>query len=882
MLKISRILASNLYYNSARFSTYRPLNCAHFLERYLQDGVIQPPQFFNFASDVVDEWARLESVGRRPSRFPALWYVSDSGKELKWSFKDVSEMSMKTANVLQKECCQERNDKIMVVLPKTPEWWLVKLAASRIGACFSPGTSQLSTKDLEYRLSQYEATCVITDIKTAIKIDEISTRIPSLRSKVLVDPTMSIERNGWINLNQRLLKVNPRHECAQTRSDETFCVFFTSGTTGQPKMVAHTHSLGVGLLLDSKYFFEAKPDELIWCISDLGWIKSPYVAFYCAWIGGGERIDVQLLEEWEKRTNIQIRIRYGQTEMLTLCNQRRDSEYIPGSMGKPFPGIHLVVIDEDLNESHSKKITIFRGDRGYVDEEGYFWFVGRNDDVISSAGYRIGPSEVEEAINTHPAVAESAVVSSPDPERGEVVKAFVILRPEYKEQPQDLVKQLQDHVKSLTAPYKYPRKVEFVDSLPKTISGKVQRSALRKMEWKDLKILAAISQARKICVANNFYKWMPSRSNAVHFLDKYYDSEGILRAPKYFNFAHDVVDRWAKQEQAGERDSHLPALWFVKQDGKETKLNFSEISDMSKRAANFLEKECQLGRGDRIILILPLILEWWLLKLGASRIGAIVSSATVQLSPKDIEYRGTQLEATCIVADEKNVPKVDQVTSNIPTLKCKILADPTSSVNLSGWKNFNRLNFKYDSNHECALTKSDDSFAIFFTSGTTGNPKMVEHTHASLGLGLLNDSKYYIESKPGKLLWCISDPGATSTRTAISGFVSRNDDVISSAGYRIGPSEVEEAINTHPAVAESAVVSSPDPERGEVVKAFVILRPEYKEQPQDLVKQLQDHVRSLTAPYKYPRKVEFVDSLPKTISGKVQRSVLREMERENK
>ncbi|UYV61956.1 ACSM3 [Cordylochernes scorpioides] len=425
------------------YSLFRENPKTMFSKRYLQDGVIQPPQFFNFASDVVDEWARLESVGRRPSRFPALWYVSESGKELKWSFKDVSEMSMKTANVLQKECCQERNDKIMVVLPKTPEWWLVKLAASRIGACFSPGTSQLSTKDLEYRLAQYEATCVITDSKTAIKIDEISTRIPSLRSKVLVDPTMSIERNGWINLNQRLLKVNPRHEC-------------------------------------------------------------------------GERIDVQLLEEWEKRTNIQIRIRYGQTEMLTLCNQRRDSEYIPGSMGKPFPGIHLVVIDEDLNEVKPNeegqiaiKIDMYRpvtlckeylknpcrtkesfqkdyylsGDRGYVDEEGYFWFVGRNDDVISSAGYRIGPSEVEEAINTHPAVAESAVVSSPDPERGEVVKAFVILRPEYKEQPQDLVKQLQDHVKSLTAPYKYPRKVEFVDSLPKTISGKVQRSALRKMEW---------------------------------------------------------------------------------------------------------------------------------------------------------------------------------------------------------------------------------------------------------------------------------------------------------------------------------------------------------------------------------------------------------------
>ncbi|UYV61955.1 ACSM4, partial [Cordylochernes scorpioides] len=1120
-------------------------NSVHFLDKYYDsEGILRAPKYFNFAHDVVDRWAKLEQAGERDSHLPALWFVKQDGKETKLNFSEISDMSKRAANFLEKECQLGRGDRIILILPLMLEWWFFQLGASRIGAIVSSGTIQLSPKDIEYRAIQLEATCIVTDNNNAHKIDQVDAKVPTLRNKVLIDPTTAVERRGWIHFNKMITKYSSKHECALTKSNDTFVIYFTSGTTGNPKMVEHTQcSQGLGVLNDSKYFLEAKPGEIIYCTSDPGWGKSVYIMLYCAWIGGagvfayqmprfdshlllnvlrkysittlmtvpttyrmliqsypneplnisstikdcitgGEPIDEQIQEKWEDSTGIKIREVYGQSEMATFCNMRNSIPYKRGSMGKPFPGVDIVILDEDLHEvkptehgqialridrhrplnlfkgyykNPSKTAEVFQGsyyltgDRGYVDQDGYVWFLSRNDDVISSAGYRIGPSEVEEAINTHPAVAESAAVSSPDLERGEVVKAFVVLRPEYKEQPQDLVKQLQDHVKSLTAPYKYPRK--FKRQYPHSVWPEKQSAKLDHVLFNMLlRLVRTLVRTPR----------SPSARYCSSIANLFLDSNGLVKKPKCYNFAQDVIDHWATLESNGSKIFPYPALWFVSLKGDEVKWNFSTISNLSRKAANFFVKECGLGKKDRFVVILPQTPEWWIVKLAISRLGAIYSPASIQLSPGDIAYRLVQLEATCIITDIETSKKVDQITTQCPSLKHKILIDPTESINLPGWINFNMNYHSASTDHKCEITGSDETFNVYFTSGTTGHPKMVEHTHASIGLSLLVDCNSMFQCSDEHLMWCNADlgwgkaahlrfyipwlsgagvfvheqsrfdpsftlqilkdypisvysavpttyrklivtskekiqlnpnfkkflgggesvpyklitrwkeitgyhiiemysqteafsmgclvdekdykPGSLGkaakdltikiidnngrpahpgeegeiaiklkperplklfkgylnnpekTDAVLRGdyyftgdrgymneegyiwFVGRSDDIISSSGYKIGPVEVEDALHTHPAVAESAVVSSPDPERGEVVKAFVVLKPDLGSIPDGLVQELQEHVKSQTAPYKYPRRVEFVDSLPKTITGKINRRVLKQEE----
>ncbi|XP_053132357.1 acyl-coenzyme A synthetase ACSM3, mitochondrial-like isoform X2 [Hemicordylus capensis] len=542
------------------------------------------PEYFNFAKDVVDMWAKAEKEGRRPAN-PALWWVGDQADEVKWSFEELARESKKAAVVLSEQCGLQQGDRVIVILSRIPEWWLLNVACIRTGTVLIPGTTQLTAKDILHRVQTSRAKCIITDQVLAPAVDTIASKCQSLESKLLVSKE---DKEGWVNFSSLLNLAHADHSCVATRSHDPMSVYFTSGTTGAPKMTEHSHcSHGIGLGINGRYWLDLTPSDVIWNTSDTGWAKSAWSSVFAPWIQGacvfvhelprfeatpvletlsrfpittfcsaptayrmlihqdftsytfcslkhcvtaGEPMNPEVIEQWKTKTGLDIYEGYGQTETLLfpspssleqvlVCGTFKGMKIKPGSMGKPSPAYDTQIIDEDANilppgkegdiairvkptrpfclftqytGDPEKTASTLRGsfyltgDRGIKDEDGYFWFVGRGDDVINSAGYRIGPFEVESALIEHPAVVESAVVSSPDPLRGEVVKAFVVLASDYvSHDPEALVEELQDHVKKVTAPYKYPRKVEFVPHLPKTVSGKIRRNELRKKEWEE-------------------------------------------------------------------------------------------------------------------------------------------------------------------------------------------------------------------------------------------------------------------------------------------------------------------------------------------------------------------------------------------------------------
>jgi acetyl-CoA synthetase/medium-chain acyl-CoA synthetase len=533
----------------------------HDYERTYREFRWPRPARYNFARDVIDRWA-----AEQPEK-TALWWVDDHGNEVRRTFADVAAASKRLCNVLARAGVR-RGDTVLLILPRVPEWWEALTACLRMGAVAAPGTVQLSAHDIEYRIQSSRAVCVIADDANAAKVDAVAKNCPTLRARILA----GTGRYDWLYYAAALAAQPAEFETADTAAGEDALCYFTSGTTGFPKMCIHAHSYGLGHQTTGRYWLDLQPEDLHWNISDTGWAKAAWSSYFGPWtcgaalfvhhgggfsaqralellekypittlcgaptiyrmlvledlsqfrpqalrhcVGAGEPLNPEVIATWKRATGLTIRDGYGQTETVILCGNFPGMEPRPGSMGKPAPGITLAIVDESGNElppdtegnigvqvRPEPPLGLFKGyrgdpdktaatragnwyltgDRAYRDADGYFWFVSRADDVIISAGYRIGPFEVESALIEHPAVAESAVVASPDETRGEVVKAFVVLAPGFTAS-DTLKHEIQEHVKKVTAPYKYPRRIDFVESLPKTVSGKIRRVELRQKEW---------------------------------------------------------------------------------------------------------------------------------------------------------------------------------------------------------------------------------------------------------------------------------------------------------------------------------------------------------------------------------------------------------------
>jgi acetyl-CoA synthetase/medium-chain acyl-CoA synthetase len=523
---------------------------------------LEVPERFNWAFDTFDAWAR------DPGKLALLW-VSADGQPRRFTFAELAERSRRFANVLA-GLGVGPGERVLVVLPRVSAWWEILLGCLRGLAVSVPGTTLLTPKDIQYRLAVSEASVVVTDEDDTWKVDQVLAECPSVRHRIVVGRA----GGGWLPYEALMARASDRLAHPRNPSADPMMIYFTSGTTGPPKMVLHTHaSYPIGHVITGRYWLDNTPDDLHWSISDTGWAQAAWTCFFAPWnmgaaifiwdarskkfepgealemlerhpvttflapatafrlfaqeplrrrrfrtlrhcISGGEALNAEVIAAWREGTGHHIHEGYGQTETVLLAATFPAIPWKPGSMGRAAPGHEIAIVDDEGRERPrdtegdlavrvvpERPVGMFReywrspeetarchrgdwyvtGDRAAMDADGYLWFVGRADDVINSASYRIGPFEVESALIEHPAVAEAAVVGKPDALRGEIVKAFVVLAPG-REPSAALTAELQEHVKTVTAPYKYPREVEFVSDLPKTISGKVRRTALRQIE----------------------------------------------------------------------------------------------------------------------------------------------------------------------------------------------------------------------------------------------------------------------------------------------------------------------------------------------------------------------------------------------------------------
>ncbi len=513
------------------------------------------PPDFNFARDVVDPLAAEDRRG--------LLFVDAAGTQHDYTFAQIADGTRRWAAVLR-DAGVRKGDRVVVVLPKVPDWLLCMVAALRIGAVAVPSAEQLRAKDLLYRANHSGATTVVAQAANAAEFDAMRDDAATVRTWLLAGG----ERAGWIAIDPLLERATP-WEGEATHADDPAFIVYTSGTTKDPKGVVHAVSWTWAIRTQAESWFDVKRDDLVWCVAGTGWAKSLWNVLLGPWscgapvvlheggfvpeermnmirdlgvtvlcqapteyrleaklsdlgerwklprlrhcVSAGEPLNPEVIEVWRKAFGITILDGYGQTENTLIVANLVGQTVRPGSMGKPTPGHEVAVLDEDGNVCAAGEVgdialraddpSLYKGyykndeetkatrrgpwhitgDRAQVDDDGYYWFVGRSDDVISSGAYRIGPFEVESALLEHPAVLESAVVGSPDADRGNIVKAFVVLRPGH-EGGAALVKELQEHCKRVTAPYKYPREIEFVAELPKTRSGKIRRVELRQAE----------------------------------------------------------------------------------------------------------------------------------------------------------------------------------------------------------------------------------------------------------------------------------------------------------------------------------------------------------------------------------------------------------------
>ncbi|XP_026541480.1 acyl-coenzyme A synthetase ACSM4, mitochondrial-like [Notechis scutatus] len=453
---------------------FTSLNLSEF--EAINRGDKEVPKYFNFANDVLDKWSKIEKDGGRPYH-PAFWWIDGKGGEVKWGFEKLGFVSKKAANVLTGPCGLQRGDRVILILPRIPEWWMLTVACIRTGITFIPGTPQLTAKDMQYRLQVSKAKGIITNDSLAPVVETVSSSCPSLQTKVLVSES---RREGWQHF-KALFEVGSLHNVSKAGSFEPGSVM----RNGEVDLTLSRYPVTTLCTAPTAYRMLVQQDLSSYTFKSLS---------HC--LTGGEPMNPEVVSQWKKQTGLQLYEGYGQTEVGMITANKKGKPVKLGSMGTAAPPYDVQIVDEDGKilphgqegdiairikpkrpfsffshyvDNPEKNSAVVRGnfyitgDRGWMDEDGYFWFVGRSDDVIISSGYRIGPFEVESALIEHPAVVESAVVSSPDIVRREVVKAFVVLSPEFaSHNPEKLTRELQDHVKKVTAPYKYPRKVSVI------------------------------------------------------------------------------------------------------------------------------------------------------------------------------------------------------------------------------------------------------------------------------------------------------------------------------------------------------------------------------------------------------------------------------------
>jgi len=521
------------------------------------------PENFNFAYDVVDEWAAKE-----PNKKALLW-TNDQGQCREFTFGEIKQYSDQTASYFQ-SLGIKKGDIVMAILKRRYEFWFTIIALHKIGATIIPATHLLTKKDLVYRNNAADIKAIVAVGEETI-INHINDAMPESPTVELLISVGPIVPENWNDFHAGIENAAPFTKVENAnKNDDLMIISFTSGTTGNPKMVTLDHLYPLAHIVTAKYWHNLHEDSLHLTIADTGWLKAVWGKLYGQWIVGacvfvydhekftpaamlemiqkyritslcapptifrflireditkydlssleyctiaGEALNPAVYEQFLKLTGVQLKEGYGQSETTLNIFTSPWTEPKPGSMGLPNPHYDIdlltpegraaevgeqgeIVIRTDkrypeglfkgyhrnaeLTENAWHDDIYYTGDVAWRDEDGYFWFVGRNDDVIKSSGYRIGPFEVESALMTHPAVVECAITGVPDEIRGQVVKATVILSKEYKEKAGEaLVKEIQEHVKNVTAPYKYPRIIEFVESLPKTISGKIRRTEIR-------------------------------------------------------------------------------------------------------------------------------------------------------------------------------------------------------------------------------------------------------------------------------------------------------------------------------------------------------------------------------------------------------------------
>lgn len=534
-------------------------------ESYDENGILSSikmkcPDGYNFGYDVID---RLGT--ETPNRRAMLW-TNDKGEERTFTFGDIKEYSDRATHVLQSHGVK-KGDKVMLILKRHYQFWFAILACHKLGAIAVPATNLLTKKDLEYRFNAAQIKAVICTAQGDISshIDDAQPASPSLSLKF----TVNGKKDGFFDFDEELENASTAFDRPALCAKDPMLLYFTSGTTGYPKMVMHDATYSLGHIATAKHWQNVQPDGLHLTLSETGWAKSVWGKLYGQWLMeagifvydfdkftpkdllpffkkyqittfcapptifrfliqedlskfdlsslvyatiAGEALNPEVFNRFYEHTGIKLMEGFGQTEATVMIANTIGMTPKPGSMGRPNLQYEMVVVDENdkpvrpgvtgelcikteqaalpfglfqgyhENPEQTKNIwyngLYHTGDTAWVDEDGYFWYVGRTDDIIKSSGYRIGPFEIESVLMEHPAVIECAVTGVPDPIRGQLVKATIVLKDGINPT-NDLKTEIQNYVKNQTAPYKYPRVIDFVKELPKTISGKIRRVDIR-------------------------------------------------------------------------------------------------------------------------------------------------------------------------------------------------------------------------------------------------------------------------------------------------------------------------------------------------------------------------------------------------------------------